>query len=139
VRTLGAPRDAATALRAIAAAGLSFLGHDDGSGTHLAEQALWRAAAVAPAAPWFRPPAAGIPLLRQAREAQACCLVERPRWAADAGRGLVALVEGDPALAVELRVQRGLRAPHHAAQLFVGWLTGRGGRALLARGLRAPA
>ena len=32
---------------------LVFLSAGDGSGTHVAEQALWRAAAIAPAAPWY--------------------------------------------------------------------------------------
>ena len=47
-------RDAAAALVRIASAGAPFLTSADGSGTHLAEQDLWRRAGVAPAAPWYR-------------------------------------------------------------------------------------
>jgi len=136
--------DAVRALRRIAETGRPFITRDDGSGTHLAEQALWRAAAIAPAAPWYRAmQRRGEPLLAQAREAAACCLIDRSSWLAASGgtRGLRLLVEGDPLLATEFRVQRSFRATHPAGRLFVAWLRGPTGRALVAhtRGLRAPA
>jgi tungstate transport system substrate-binding protein len=140
----GDAHDAVRALTRIAEARQSFITRDDGSGTHLAEQALWRAAAIAPAAPWYRSMLGqGAPLLVQAREAAACCLIDRSSWLAGSGgaRGLQLLVEGDPLLATEFRVQRSFRATHHAGRLFVAWLRGPTGRALVARtrGLRAPA
>ena len=46
-------RSAAAALRRIAAAGARFVSRGDRSGTHLLEQALWKQAGVAPAAPWY--------------------------------------------------------------------------------------
>jgi tungstate transport system substrate-binding protein len=136
-----AAHDALLALAGIARSGQPFITRGDGSGTHLAEQALWRAAGIAPAAPWYRPMAgAGAPLLQQARDAAACCLVDRCSWLAGAGRGLAVWVEGDPRLATAFRVQRSFRATHHAGKLFVAWLRGPAGRALVAgtRGLRVP-
>ena len=136
--------DAVRVLRRIAESQRPFITRDDGSGTHLAEQALWRAAAVAPAAPWYRAmQRPGEPLLLQARAAAACCLIDRSSWLAAPGGapGLRLLIEGDPLLATEFRVQRSFRATHHAGRLFVAWLRGPTGRALVARtrGLRAPA
>src|SRR3989441_1431510 len=46
--------DASAALALLAAGSIPFLGHSGGSGAPLLEQSLWRAARVAPAAPWFR-------------------------------------------------------------------------------------
>ncbi len=46
-------RSAVEALRRIAAAGARFVSRGDRSGTHLLEQALWKQAGVAPAAPWY--------------------------------------------------------------------------------------
>jgi tungstate transport system substrate-binding protein len=140
----GDAHDAVRALTRIAEAHQPFVTRGDGSGTHLAEQALWRAAAIAPAAPWYRAlQEQGGPLLVQARAAAACCLIDRSSWLAGSGgaRGLRLLVEGDPLLATEFRVQRSFRATHHAGRLFVAWLRGPTGRALVARtrGLRAPA
>ena len=41
------------AMRKIAAAGARFVSRGDGSGTHILEQRLWKAAGVTPAAPWY--------------------------------------------------------------------------------------
>ena len=49
VEVLGRIRDLAVA----APDSVVFLSAGDGSGTHVAEQALWRAAGIAPAAPWY--------------------------------------------------------------------------------------
>jgi tungstate transport system substrate-binding protein len=134
--------DAPRMLAAIAHAGISFVTRNDGSGTHLAEQALWRAAGIAPAAPWYRPmDPGGAPLLEQARAAGACCLVDRASWLAwGRRRDLAPWVEGDARLATVFRSHRSLLAPHPAGKLLVAWLGGRNGRALVARtpGLRAP-
>jgi len=133
--------DAPRTLAAIAHAGIPFMTRNDGSGTHLAEQALWRAAGIAPAAPWYRPMEPGAPLLEQARAAGACCLVDRASWLAwRRRRELMPWVEDDARLATVFRTHRSLLAPHPAGKLFVAWLVGRNGRALVARtpGLRAP-
>lgn len=142
--------DAALALARIAQSGLPFLSLGDGSGTHLAEQALWRAASVAPAAPWYRnlDTAAGA-LLGQARALGAYTLIDRASWLAlgegarkrSASPVLAVLVEGDARLATAFHVQRSFRINHPAGKLFVAWLAGRAGRRAVARvrGLRSVA
>jgi tungstate transport system substrate-binding protein len=129
---LGAP-DAAQALAQIAAAQLPFLGRNDGSGAHWLEQSLWRAAAVAPAAPWLRALGHGADPLEAARQHSACALVERPRWLAGRRNGLVALAEHDARLTVPVHVMRPFRADHPSATLFVRWLTTGAGKGLAAR------
>ena len=68
--------DAAQALQQLREAALAnpgsitFLTAGDGSGSHAAEQALWRAAKLAPAAPWYVKADAAIPLATQARRAR---------------------------------------------------------------------
>jgi tungstate transport system substrate-binding protein len=125
--------DAAQALARIAAAQLPFLGRSDGSGAHWLEQSLWRAAAVAPAAPWLRALGPGADPLEAARQQSACVLVERPRWLAARRSGLVALAERDARLSVPVHVMRPFRADHPSASLFVRWLTAGAGQAVAAR------
>ena len=138
-------RDIADALQRIAAAAavpdtLQFLSAGDGSGTHAAEQALWRAAKLAPSAPWYAALGKGANLAAQARVRGAYALVERGSWAALGGAPLAVLVEGDPLLDVPVHVMRAFRINHPAGKIFVGWITGpKGARVVAAqRGYRAP-
>jgi tungstate transport system substrate-binding protein len=139
-------RDVAQALARIrdaaATAGtLTFVSAGDGSGTHLAEQALWRAAKVAPAAPWYVSADSKTPLLVQARALGAYALVERGVWdAARGGAPLAVLVEGDPLCAVEVHAMRSFRVNHPAAKIFLTWMAGPKGRRVVAsqRGYRTP-
>lgn len=118
---------------------ITFLSAGDGSGAHAAEQALWRAAKVAPAAPWYAKAAAG-GLAAQARQKAAYALIERGVWADRGGAPLAVLVEGDPRMALPVHVMRSFRVNHPAGKLFVAWITGPKGRAVVAaqRGYRAP-
>lgn len=146
--TLAGSVDAAAALARIAQSASPFLSRGDGSGTHLAEQALWRAAGISPAEPWYRTldAKAGTPLA-QARALGAYMLIDRASWLAlgDAARRraaspvLAVLVEGDARLVTDFYVQRSFRVNHAASKLFVSWLTGRAGRRAVARvrGFRA--
>jgi tungstate transport system substrate-binding protein len=122
-------RDAALGARGT----LNFLSAGDGSGTHLAEQALWRAAKLAPATPWYLSADAKSPLLAQARTSGAYAIVERGVWDASGGAPLAVLVEGDPLLAVPVHAMRGFRVAHPAGKMFVAWITGPKGRAVVAR------
>lgn len=143
---IGGVRDAPQALQrlrdaALAAPGtITFLSANDGSGAHAAEQALWRAAKVAPGAPWFVTAEPGDSLIRQARARNAHALVERGAWAAQGGAPLAVLVEGDPALAEQVHVMRSFRVSHPAGKLFVAWVAGPKGRRVVVtvRGYRAP-
>jgi tungstate transport system substrate-binding protein len=133
---LGRIRDAATA----APGTVAFLSAADGSGTHLAEQALWRAAKLAPAAPWYLQAEPKTPLLAQARARGAYAVVDRGVWDALGGAPLAVLVEGDPLMAAEVHAMRGFRVSHPAGKIFVAWITGPKGRAVVAghRGYSAP-
>jgi tungstate transport system substrate-binding protein len=127
---------------ALAAPGtITFLTSGDGSGAHAAEQALWRAAKVAPAAPWYVKVAQPPSLALQVRQQGAYALLERGAWLARAGEPLAVLVEGDARMAVPVHVMRSFRVNHPAAKLFSTWISGPKGRALVAghRGYRAPA
>jgi tungstate transport system substrate-binding protein len=126
-------RDIAEALRTLHAAGAPFLSANDGSGAHLAEQAAWRLAQVAPAAPWYRPAAQASALAAEARAAGAFAIVERALGAAGAPQAV--RVEGDARLVAPARVLRAFRSRHPAAKIFSDWITGPKGRAV-ARGLR---
>ena len=119
---------------------IRFLSANDGSGTHAAEQTMWRSAKLAPALPWYRQAEGSARLLRQARQEAAYALVERGVWAAQGGAPLGVLVQDDPSLRVPVHVMRGFRANHPAAKLFSKWITGAKGRAIVAaqRGYRAP-
>lgn len=120
---------------------LSFLSANDGSGTHLAEQALWRGAKATPAAPWYVMAEPAIGLAAQARALNAYALVERGVWAAYGGAPLAVLVDADPLLVEEVHVMRPFRANHPAAKLFVEWVGGPKGRRVAAghRGYKAAA
>jgi tungstate transport system substrate-binding protein len=139
-------RDMAQALAQIRdAAGVSpgtvtFVSAGNGSGTHLAEQGLWRAAKLAPAAPWYVAADPKKALLAQARERGAYAVVERGVWDTLGGAPLAVLVEGDPRMAVGVHVMRGFRVNHPAGKIFVAWITGPKGRAVVAghRGYSAP-
>ena len=144
--SIGGGRDVAQALlrirdEASASPGtVSFVSAGDGSGTHLAEQALWRAAKAAPVAPWYAAADPKKALLAQARERGAYAVVERGVWDATGGAPLAVLVEGDPLMAVQVHVMRGFRVTHPAGKIFVAWITGPKGRAVVARqrGYGAP-
>lgn len=125
---------------ALAAPGtLRFLTTGDGSGTHVIEQAAWRAAKIAPAAPWYVPLPPGRSLVQELREGGGYAIVERGVFATQGGAPLGLLVD-DPALAAPVHVMRSFRVQHAAGNLFVDWIAGRQGRRVVAglRGYRAP-
>ena len=117
-----------------------FLSAGDGSGTHVAEQALWRAAAIAPAAPWYVDAKGGAGFAAKVRARSAYAVVERGAWST-AGGGLAVLAEGDTLLAESVHAMRSFRAAHPAAKIFIGWIGGGRGHAVVAshRGYRRPA
>jgi len=119
---------------------LVFLSTGDGSGTHVAEQALWRAAGIAPAAPWYVNGGGSAGFAAKVRARGAYAVVERGAWAA-AGGGLSVLVEGDPLLAESVHAMRSFRATHPAGRIFIAWIGGGRGHAVAAshRGYRRPA
>lgn len=131
--------DVASVLALLAASGVPFLGRNDGSGAHWLEQSLWRAAAVAPASPWWRALPSGADALEAARQQQACVIVDRPAWQAARRNGLTALASQDDRLAVPVHLMRSFRVDHPVARLFARWVAGpRGRRVVAARAAFSP-
>lgn len=120
---------------------VTFLSAGDGSGAHVLEQALWRHARIAPAAPWHVVASPSSPLLAQARARGAYAWVERGVWLADGGAPLAVLVQGDPLLREQVHVLRSFRVSHPTGRIFIAWLTGPKGARTVAgqRGYRRPA
>jgi len=118
---------------------LVFLSAGDGSGTHVAEQALWRAAGIAPAAPWYVNAGGSSGFAAKVRSRSAYAVVERGAWSV-AGGGLAVLVDGDPLLAESVHAMRSFRATHPAGRIFIAWISGGRGHAVVAshRGYRRP-
>jgi len=119
---------------------LAFLTAEDGSGEHFVEQAAWRSAHVAPRAPWYQRAGGDASIAAQARARRAWAIVERGAWSVHGGAPLVVHVEGDPTLAEEVQAMRAFHAPHPAGKIFVAWIAGGRGHAIVAaqRGYRRP-
>ena len=74
-------RLAADAFRAVAARGAAFVSRGDKSGTHVAEQGIWKAAGIAPAGTWYRSVGQGMgETLTAADEMRAYTLCDRGTW-----------------------------------------------------------
>lgn len=98
----GAP-DATEAFRRIATRGAAFASRGDLSGTHVREQALWKAAGYSPDPAlqrWYRDTGSGmLPTLNVARELGAYTLADSASWATYTDRqALEELLAGDPTL-----------------------------------------
>ncbi len=143
---VGGLRDAAEALRRIAAAGregrVVFLSRGDESGTHKKERALWRAAGLDPTAEsgsWYREAGAGMgATLNMAAGLGAYTLTDRGTWLSFANRrDLEVLVEGDPRLfnPYGVMVVNPKRHPHvrfAEAKAFRDWLISEAGQRAVA-------
>ncbi len=115
-------------------ASVSFLSAGDGSGVHVAEQALWRVGRIAPAAPWYATAEnGGRDFTAQVRARGAYALVERAAWNAQGGAPAAILAEGDPLLVESVHAMRAFRVQHPAGKIFVAWIAGGHGRAVVAQ------
>lgn len=123
-------RDIAVALAKLAQAQARFVGAPTGSGAYLGSLALWRAAKVAPAAPWYTESKTN-PLEKAAADG-AYTLVERGLWMSRGHKPLAVMVEGDARMATEVHVMRAFRSNHPAAKLFGQWVAGGQGRRVAA-------
>jgi tungstate transport system substrate-binding protein len=128
-------------LAAAAAEPILFLSAGDGSGTHVVEQALWRAAHIDPAAPWYATADTKSPFAAQVRTRGAYAVVERGAWLAQGGPAQAILVESDPMLVESVHAMRAFRITHPAGKIFIAWIAGGRGRAVVAahHGYRLPA
>lgn len=119
------------ALTAIHRHGARFISRGDGSGTHLTEQALWRAASLVPQGlSWYREVGAGMGVaLHVAIEQEAYLLSDRANWLRF-GRSsqLRVFVAGDERLrnvysVIRVNPTRHKHLRYQEARLFADWLT----------------
>lgn len=134
-----AAADTATAaLTAIAAAGAPFVSRGDDSGTHKAEQALWKAAGITPEGDWYKSVGQGMgAALNTAAGLDAYIFSDRASWLNFANKaGLALIYQGDPAMFNQyayLPVNLA-RYPHvkaEAAAKLEDWLTSDAARTLI--------
>jgi tungstate transport system substrate-binding protein len=132
-------RDAAEALRRIAAAGVPFASRGDRSGTHAAELRLWREAGIAPAGPWYHQTGSGTgATLEAAAGMNGYAWADRASWLPFRGRDVMTLlVEGDPRMVNQYSIilVNPARHPHVRAadgQAFIDWLVSPAGQAAIA-------
>ncbi len=135
-------KDAAAALKSIAAAKAPFASRGDDSGTYKMEMSLWQAAGVDPSGgsgKWYRETGSGMgATLNAAVGMGAYALTDRGTWISFKNKdGLEILVEGDPGLFNQYGVMR--VSPEHcpnvkveAGQKFVDWVLGPKGQAAIA-------
>ena len=69
----------------------------------------------------------------QVRSRGAYALVERGAWTAVGGAPLAVLAEGDPLLAESVHAMRSFRVSHPAGKIFIAWIAGGRGRAVVAK------
>jgi len=139
---LAGMRDAAAALRKIAAARAPFISRGDRSGTHAAELRLWREAGLDPTkgrGQWYREIGQGMgPALNAAAAQDAYVLADRGTWLAFRNRqALRVLVQGDERLFNQYGVMlvNPARHPHvkaEAGQRFIDWLVSPAGQRSIA-------
>ena len=122
--------DAASAFRALAAAGATFVSRGDESGTHQKEKEIWKKAGVSPAGDGYVSVGQGMgEVLRMADERRAYTLADRATFLAFRKKVDLAIVlEGDPSLFNPYTVIAVNPAKHpHASYLrameLIAWLT----------------
>ncbi|BAI71362.1 periplasmic binding protein [Azospirillum sp. B510] len=135
-------RDVADSLSKIAQAKAPFVSRGDDSGTHKAELALWKTAALDPAKAeggWYRSIGQGMgPTLNTAAAMNGYALTDRGTWLNFKNRGpLTVLVEGDKRLFNQYGVMlvNPAKFPHVKAadgQAFVDWLVSAEGQKAIA-------
>ena len=135
-------KDAAEALRRIAAAQAPFVSRGDRSGTHAAELRLWKDAGVElerARGAWYRETGSGMgPALNTASGMNAYLLADRGTWLGFRNRGeLKVLVEGDRRLFNQYGVMpvNPARHPHvkaDPARRFADWLVSPDGQRTIA-------
>jgi tungstate transport system substrate-binding protein len=137
-------KSAAETLKAVAAAKAPFASRGDDSGTHKAEQALWKGAGLPlpDRESWYVSAGQGmLATLRLAAERGAYALTDRGTWIAfeakDHGKsGLTIISEGDQALrnqySVILLPARCAKIRHAAAKKLEDWLLSKPGQKAIA-------
>jgi len=135
-------RDAAAALKKIAAAGAPFASRGDNSGTYKKEVTLWRAAGIdqgKASGTWYRETGSGMgATLNVAVGMGAYALTDRGTWISFKNRGdFTVLVEGDDELFNQYGVilidpVRHPRVMAEEGQAFIDWILGEQGQQAIA-------
>ena len=141
---IGGGRDAAEALRRIAALQSPFVSRGDDSGTHTKEQELWRSTGLSlvEAKQWFLSVGQGMgKTLTFADEKRAYVLADRGtyikyRFGRDLSVDLEVLVEGDPVLAnpygiIPVNPEKHRHVKYELARQFAEWLVSERGQSLV--------
>ncbi|UFS70968.1 substrate-binding domain-containing protein [Geomonas sp. RF6] len=126
-------KSATDALKAISAAGATFVSRGDKSGTHVAEQELWNKSGIKPAAPWYQVYEKGKdgngPTLKYTDTIAAYTFMDRATYLSlkDSIK-LTVLVEKDEALlnymsVIPVNQQKFPSVNEKDAAAFVEWLT----------------
>ena len=126
-------KNAAEALKAIAAKQAPFVTRGDNSGTHVAEMVLWEAAEIKPSGGWYETYEKGsqgnAPTLRYAGEKNAYVFMDRATYLSlKKDIQLVICVEGDEAMInymtlIPVSPEKFPRVNHDETMTFVAWLT----------------
>jgi tungstate transport system substrate-binding protein len=134
--------DIVAALRTLKAKAIPFVSRGDRSGTHIAELALWKVAAIDIAhdkGPWYKEIGQGMgAALNMASASNAYVLSDRGTWLAFKNRGdLAILVEGDKRLFNQYGVMlvNPAKHPHvkqDLGQQFIDWLISPEGQRVIA-------
>jgi len=131
-------KDAATAMKKIAAVKATFVSRGDDSGTHVREKQLWKAAGITPAGAWYLEAGRGMgEVITMATERQGYTLSDRGTWLAYKTKSdLKVAVEGDANMFNPYGVimVNPAKHPHVKVDLagkFMNFLTSKEGRALI--------
>ena len=126
-------KDAVAALKAIHGAGATFVSRGDKSGTHAAELALWKLAALDPATAkptWYREIGQGMgAALNTSAAMPAYTLADRGTWISFKNRqDLEIVVEGDPQLfnpygVILVNPAKHPQVKKDLGQTFIDWIT----------------
>jgi len=131
-------KDAATAMKKIAAVKATFVSRGDDSGTHVREKQLWKAAGITPAGAWYLEAGRGMgEVITMATERQGYTLSDRGTWLAYKTKSdLKVAVEGDANMFNPYGVimVNPAKHPHvkvDLARKFMDFLTSKEGRTLI--------
>src|SRR4029077_20098157 len=135
-------KDIVAALKAIKDKGAPFISRGDKSGTHIAEQNLWKVAALdieAEKGPWYKSIGQGMgAALNTASASNSYVLSDRGTWLSFKNRGdLIIAVEGDKRLFNQYGVMLVNPAKHptvkkELGQAFIDWLVSPEGQKIIA-------
>jgi len=132
-------KDAAAALKKIAATGSTFVSRGDDSGTHTKERNLWKTTGLQPQGDWYLEAGRGMgDVITMASERQGYTLSDRGTYIAMSGKvDLQVVVEGDKLLfnpygVIPVNPQKHPHVKHALAQKFADYLTGAEGQGLIA-------